>query len=56
MQYYRNIVTFGTPADYFEQQQTHLDAITSTSIAEMAYKYLKPEMLLTAIAGAPDIQ
>ncbi len=56
MQYYRNIVTFGTPADYFEQQQTHLDAITSTSIAEMADKYLKPEMLLTAIAGAPDIQ
>lgn len=55
MQYYRNIITFGTPADYFEQQQRHLAALTDTTIADMADKYLRPEMLLTAIAGAPDI-
>lgn len=56
MHYYRNNVMSGTPEGYFEQQQRHLAALTADTIAEMARKYLRPEMLRTAIAGAQDIQ
>lgn len=49
--YYANRIFVGTPADYFEQQQQAIDALTSDKIAEMAAKYLIPENLSVVIAG-----
>lgn len=50
--YYSTARLVGTPPDYFDRQFKEIMAMTPESIADMADKYLKPELLRTAVAGA----
>lgn len=52
MGYYSTSLLVGTPSDYFDRQQNAVKALDSTMIADMASRYLNPDALVTAIAGA----
>ena len=51
MGYYANRLYVGTPADYFERQQEVIGRLSPDAIAEMAAKYLRPELLSVVVAG-----
>lgn len=51
MDYYINMLTTDTPSDYFARQQRTLTEMTPEILAETARKYLRTEMLYTALAG-----
>lgn len=50
--YYITELLVNTPANYYDMQQDAIDALSPEKCAEMAVKYLNPDRLLTAIAGA----
>lgn len=50
--YYITELLVNTPANYYDMQQDAIDALSPEKCAEMAEKYLNPDRLLTAIAGA----
>ncbi len=49
--YYENMILANVPADYHEQQQQALQAITPDSLARLADAYLRPSDARIAIAG-----
>jgi len=51
MGYYANRLYVGTPDDYFESQQAAINALSGEIIAEMASRYLQPDMLSVVVAG-----
>lgn len=50
--YYITELLVNTPANYYDMQQDTIDALSPEKCAELAEKYLNPDKLLTAIAGA----
>lgn len=52
MAYYAGTVTAAIPEGYFDAKLRAIEALTSDTLAETAARYLRPELLRTAIAGA----
>ena len=51
MSFYRNYLTSNVQPGYFEAKQKAIMSLTPDIIANIAYKYLRPELTLTSIAG-----
>jgi len=51
MDYYINRELVGAPADYFERQLKAINDITPERIMAVSKKYLRPEKMITVIAG-----
>lgn len=49
--YYISAYTSGIPDGYFESKLKQIEKLTPDRIAEVSSKYIRPELLLTAIAG-----
>lgn len=52
MNYYAGAVTADIPEGYFDAKLRAIASLTSDTIAETAARYLRPDLLRTAIAGA----
>lgn len=52
MAYYAGTVTADIPEGYFDAKLRAIEALTPDALAETAARYLRPELLRTAIAGA----
>lgn len=50
--YYITELLVNTPTNYYDMQQDSIDAFSPDKCAALAEKYLNPDRLLTAIAGA----
>ena len=50
--YYITELLVNTPTNYYDMQQDSIDAFGPDKCAALAEKYLNPDKLLTAIAGA----
>lgn len=51
MGYYGGKLETAYPDNYFNDQQKVIESLTSDRIAEMAERYLRPERIITSIAG-----
>lgn len=51
MQYYQNMICTGTPHDYFTRQFKCINALTPDMIARIAAEYLRPDSIITVVAG-----
>lgn len=52
MDYYQNYDFIGAPEGYFERQQASIDAMNPDLLAETSRRYLDPNQLRIAVAGA----